>query len=111
MSALREGGTTRGMTGIGAHCWPAARSETNVRSGRGRPFIRYSRNVVDWVAHGHFRGETEWVGGRAEQRTLTWAAMFHLHCTNKLLDRIKPAIVASGQSHTALGSWYATVLF
>ena len=37
--------------------------------------------------------------------------MFHLHCTKKLLDRIKPEIVAAGQSDTALGSWYATALF
>ncbi len=37
--------------------------------------------------------------------------MFHLHCTKKLLDRIKPEIVAPGQSDTALGNWYATVLF
>ncbi len=37
--------------------------------------------------------------------------MFHLHCTKKLLDRIKPDIVTLGRSDTALGSWYATVLF
>ncbi|MFO1256262.1 MAG: hypothetical protein U1E37_11445 [Sphingomonadaceae bacterium] len=37
--------------------------------------------------------------------------MFRLHCTKKLLDRIKPEIVAPGQSDTALGNWYATVLF
>ena len=37
--------------------------------------------------------------------------MFHLHCTKKLLDRIKPEIAAAGQSDTALGSWYATALF
>ncbi len=37
--------------------------------------------------------------------------MFHLHCTKKLLDRIKPEIVAPGQSDTSLGNWYATVLF
>ncbi len=37
--------------------------------------------------------------------------MFHLHCTKKLLDRIKPEIVGPGQSDTALGNWYATVLF
>jgi hypothetical protein len=37
--------------------------------------------------------------------------MFHLRCTKKLLDRIKPEIVAAGQSDTALGNWYATVLF
>ena len=34
-----------------------------------------------------------------------------IHCTKKLLDRIKPEIVAPGQSDTALGNWYATVLF
>jgi hypothetical protein len=37
--------------------------------------------------------------------------MFHLHCTKKLLDRIKPEIVAPGQSDATLGNWYATVLF
>jgi len=37
--------------------------------------------------------------------------MLHLHCTKKLLDRIKPEIVALGQSDTALGNWYATALF
>jgi hypothetical protein len=37
--------------------------------------------------------------------------MFHLHCTKKLLDRIKPEIAEPGQSDTALGNWYATVLF
>lgn len=37
--------------------------------------------------------------------------MFHLHCTKKLLDRIKPDIAAPGQSDTALGNWYATVMF
>ena len=37
--------------------------------------------------------------------------MFHLHCTKKLLDRIKPEIVAPRQSDTALGNWYATVMF
>ena len=37
--------------------------------------------------------------------------MFHLHCTKNLLDRIKPEIVAPGQSETSLGNWYATVLF
>jgi hypothetical protein len=35
-------------------------------------------------------------------------AMFHLHCTKKLLDRIKPEIAEPGQSDTALGNWYAT---
>ena len=37
--------------------------------------------------------------------------MFHLHCTKKLLDRIKPDIAVPGQSDTALGNWYATALF
>jgi hypothetical protein len=37
--------------------------------------------------------------------------MFCLHCTKKLLDRIKPEIAEPGQSDTALGNWYATVLF
>ncbi len=37
--------------------------------------------------------------------------MFHLHCTKKLLDRIKPEIAEPGHSDTALGNWYATVLF
>ena len=40
-----------------------------------------------------------------------FAAMFHLHCTKKLLDRIKPDIVTAGHSDTNLGSWYATILF
>ncbi|WP_255265877.1 DUF6933 domain-containing protein [Sphingopyxis terrae] len=39
------------------------------------------------------------------------AEMFQLNCTKKLLDRIKPEIVASEQSDTTLGNWYATVLF
>ncbi len=37
--------------------------------------------------------------------------MFYLYCTQKLLDRIKPEIVAPDQSATSLGNWYATVLF
>lgn len=37
--------------------------------------------------------------------------MFHLHCTKKLLDRIKPDIAEPGQSNTALGNWHATVMF
>lgn len=59
----------------------------------------------------HSIGEAGSVGGRAGQRTLSWAAMLRLHCTRKLLDRIKPEIVAPGQSDTALGNWYATVMF
>ena len=50
-------------------------------------------------------------GGRAGRRGLSFAAMFRLHCTKKLLDRIKPEIAEPGQSDTALGNWYATVLF
>jgi hypothetical protein len=38
--------------------------------------------------------------------------MYHLHCTKKLLDRIKPSATKSdGASSTTLGNWYATVLF
>lgn len=37
--------------------------------------------------------------------------MFHLHCTKKLLDRIKPEIAEPEQSDTALGNWYATAIF
>jgi len=38
--------------------------------------------------------------------------MYQLHCTKKLLDRIKPSTIApNGISSTFLGSWYATVLF
>ena len=37
--------------------------------------------------------------------------MFYLHCTKKLLDRIKPEISPPGQSDTSLGNWYATALF
>ena len=59
----------------------------------------------------HSSGEAGSVGGRAGQRTLSWAAMFRLHCTKKLLNRIKPGIVTPGQSDTALGNWYATILF
>jgi hypothetical protein len=59
----------------------------------------------------HSSGEASSVSGRAEHRTLSWTAMFHVHCTKKLLDRIKPEIAEPGQSDTALGNWYATVLF
>ena len=38
-------------------------------------------------------------------------AMFYLHCTKKLLDRIKPEISPPGHSDTLLGNWYATALF
>jgi hypothetical protein len=38
--------------------------------------------------------------------------MFQLHCTKKLLDRIKPAAIApDSASGTLLGNWYATALF
>ena len=38
--------------------------------------------------------------------------MYSLHCTKKLLDRIKPLIAVSlPPPTTALGNWYATVLF
>ena len=38
--------------------------------------------------------------------------MYSLHCTKKLLDRIKPTIATSLPSPTtALGNWYATALF
>ena len=37
--------------------------------------------------------------------------MFNLHCTKKLLDRIKPEIELPRLGTTRLGSWYATALF
>lgn len=38
--------------------------------------------------------------------------MYQLHCTKKLLDRIKlSATVLNGASGTLLGNWYATALF
>ena len=37
--------------------------------------------------------------------------MFYLHCTKKLLDRIKPDIAPPGDTDTVLGNWYATALF
>jgi hypothetical protein len=37
--------------------------------------------------------------------------MFHLHCTKKLLDRIKPEISPPGDGDTMLGNWYATPIF
>ena len=69
--------------------------------------------VYDDVSGGshHSSSEATSFGGRAGHRTLSWAAMFCLHCTKKLLDRIKPEIAEPGQSDTALGNWYATVLF
>ena len=58
----------------------------------------------------HPNGKAVSVNGLAERRKLSSAVMFHLHCTKKLLDRIKPEIVEPGPSDTALGSWYATAL-
>src|SRR5690349_16021797 len=49
--------------------------------------------------------------GLAQEAILPFGAMFHLHATKKLLDRIKPEICPSGESDTALGNWYATALF
>lgn len=49
--------------------------------------------------------------GLAGQGILSIGAMFYLHCTKKLLDRIKPEISPTGQSDTSLGSWYGTILF
>jgi hypothetical protein len=37
--------------------------------------------------------------------------MFNLHCTSKLLDRIKPPTEAPKAATTRLGAWYATALF
>lgn len=38
--------------------------------------------------------------------------MYKLHCTKKLLDRIKQSTIApSNTSSTLLGNWYATALF
>ena len=38
--------------------------------------------------------------------------MYTLHCTKKLLDRIKPSVATSlPPPTTALGNWYATALF
>ncbi len=37
--------------------------------------------------------------------------MFNLHCTKKLLDRIKPELEAPRTGSTRLGNWYATALF
>jgi hypothetical protein len=37
--------------------------------------------------------------------------MFNLHCTKKLLDRIKPDVQGSVDGTTILGDWYATALF
>jgi hypothetical protein len=37
--------------------------------------------------------------------------MFNLHCTKKLLDRIKPDVEGAVDGTTILGDWYATALF
>ena len=37
--------------------------------------------------------------------------MFNLHCTKKLLDRIKPDVKGAVDVTTILGDWYATALF
>ena len=41
-----------------------------------------------------------------------WTAMFTVHATKKLLDRVKqPVQVPVEEPLTALGNWYGTVLF
>ncbi len=41
--------------------------------------------------------------------------MYYLHCTKKLLDRVRPSAiettVTASESTTALGNWYAAALF
>lgn len=37
--------------------------------------------------------------------------MYSLHCTKKLLDRLKRPIAEAVESESRLGNWYATVLF
>ena len=37
--------------------------------------------------------------------------MYQLHCTKKLLDRIKPTLSLATDVSTQLGNWYATALF
>ena len=37
--------------------------------------------------------------------------MFNLHCTKKLLERIKPEVGLAAHGSTVLGDWYATALF
>ena len=37
--------------------------------------------------------------------------MYNLHCTKKLLDRLKRPIAEAVEPETRLGNWYATVLF
>ncbi|WP_254606551.1 DUF6933 domain-containing protein [Burkholderia contaminans] len=36
--------------------------------------------------------------------------MLYLHCTQKLLKRLKPEVIEVGSSTTKLGNWYATIL-
>jgi hypothetical protein len=48
--------------------------------------------------------------GLEQEAILPFGAMFHLHSTKKLLDRIKPEICPPGESDTAMGNWYATAL-
>jgi hypothetical protein len=40
----------------------------------------------------------------------TERAMLYLHCTKKLLNRLKCEVITSGTSTTSLGNWYATAL-
>ncbi len=47
--------------------------------------------------------------GKSKPSTQT--GMFSLHCTKKLLDRIKPELQAPRAGTTRLGNWYATALF
>ncbi|WP_233999906.1 DUF6933 domain-containing protein [Porphyrobacter sp. TH134] len=72
--------------------------------------INYAE-CLELVGPFHSSGLAGIVSGRARQRALSLATMFHLHCTKKLLDRINPEISVPGQSDTVLGNWYATVLF
>lgn len=51
------------------------------------------------------------IAGLVRLGSLSLDVMFTLHCTRKLLDRIKPEISSLGPSDTVLGSWYATALF
>lgn len=88
--------------GLGLNEWQVV-SKSAVPSPIGEPRILVDDRHSDSVAGS--------VNGLAEQRTLSLAAMLHLHCTKKLLDRIKPEIAEPGQSDTALGNWYATVMF
>lgn len=37
--------------------------------------------------------------------------MYNLHCTKKLLDRIKPTVGLPATATNRLGNWYATALF